>query len=213
MVLHHFNMKRLVRAAIATATAAATLTLGSVAAGTALADPAKPNVNADGPADGIAFDIGTGYDEWMGSYYIGTHGEEGYCFDSGIAASQPYIYATMNWAKAPNAETANRVGWVLHEAYKPYVSSFTPEQQKAALLDKAAAAYIVHDRLDNRPADWAKVKTKLNGNRNLVGHGWYEMWSYAAGGHYVADFTAGQVIDRACHPPGTSRPKEDGTRA
>lgn len=213
MVLHHFSMKRLARAAIATATAAATLALGSVATGTAMADPAKPNVDGDGPADGIAFDIGTGYDEWMGSYYIGTQGEEGYCFDTGIPASQPSIYATMNWVKAPNAETANRVGWVLHEAYKTHVKDLTPEQQKAALLDKAAAAYVVHDKLDNRPADWAKVKAKLNSNRNLVGHGWYEMWSYAAGGYYVADFTAGQVIDRAGQLWNASRGKTAGSGA
>lgn len=196
----HFNFKRLAHAAVAVVAATATLALGGVTAGTAMADPPKPHVNGDAPANGIAFDnLEGGYDGWLGGFFLGNKGEQGYCFDWGLPAAI-MAYATMNWVPAANSDQANRVGWILRQAdTDTSMIGFTHEQKMQNTLDRAAAAVIVHDQLDKTVGKWQQARQYMNTHRSEVGHGWQELWSGVGpgGGQYIGDFTIGQVLDRA----------------
>lgn len=196
----HFDFKRLAHAAVAVVAATATLALGGVTAGTAMADPAKPHVNGDAPANGIAFaGLEGGYDGWLGGFFLGNKGEQGYCFDWGLPAAI-MAYATMNWVPAANSDQANRVGWILRQAdTDTSMIGFTHEQKMQNTLDRAAAAVIVHDQLDKTVGKWQQARQYMNTHRSEVGHGWQELWSGVGpgGGQYIGDFTIGQVLDRA----------------
>lgn len=196
----HFDFKRLAHAAVAVVAATATLALGGVTAGTAMAAPAKPHVNGDAPANGIAFaNLEGGYDGWLGGFFLGNKGEQGYCFDWGLPAAI-MAYATMNWVPAANSDQANRVGWILRQAdTDTSMIGFTHEQKMQNTLDRAAAAVIVHDQLDKTVGKWQQARQYMNTHRSEVGHGWQELWSGVGpgGGQYIGDFTIGQVLDRA----------------
>ena len=173
MAFKHFDFKRLAHAAVAVVAATATLALGGVTAGTAMADPAKPHVNGDAPANGIAFaGLEGGYDGWLGGFFLGNKGEQGYCFDWGLPAAI-MAYATMNWVPAANSDQANRVGWILRQAdTDTSMIGFTHEQKMQNTLDRAAAAVIVHDQLDKTVGKWQQARQYMNTHRSEVGHGW-----------------------------------------
>lgn len=216
MAFKHFDFKRLAHAAVAVVAATATLALGGVTAGTAMADPAKPHVNGDAPANGIAFANleGQGYDGWLGGFFLDNKGEQGYCFDWGLPAAI-MAYATMNWVPAANSDQANRVGWILRQAdTDTSMIGFTHEQKMQNTLDRAAAAVIVHDQLDKTVGKWQQARQYMNTHRSEVGHGWQELWSVlglaAASTSETSPSARFLTARTSCgpSPPGTSRAPE-----
>ncbi|MBW3095311.1 hypothetical protein KIH75_08205 [Bifidobacterium sp. 64T4] len=191
------DLKRLARSAIAMLTATATLALGAVMTGTAMADPAKPRIDMRDAANGIAVDMG-GYDTWLGAFFVGTHGEKGYCTDSGLIDAGIMAYATANWVPSDSSETATRIGYILHEVdYPTSIETLPVQTQRQYTLDWAAAAYVVHDKIDHHPENWVSIKNAMNNNRGATAQGWSGLSEYAGGGHYVGAFTNGDIIDRA----------------